>query len=112
MVLDLWWEAVRPVERPYTAFVHLFQTTEPSLETFLAQDDRLIGNEYFPTDQWPLGTRMRMRHRLSSGGPCHPCLLRVGIYDRYGERDRLPSGADAVEFLLEEGTLRLRPPAP
>lgn len=90
--LDLWWEATGPVGENYTTYVHLLSAPGE----IIAQDDRLLGTDFFPSRIWQQGTRLRMRHILHTG-PERSQWLRVGIYNAAG-RLPLASGQDGVEI--------------
>lgn len=117
LVVDAWWQAMDWSDDDYTTFVHLFREPEQSMEALIAQDDRLLGNSYFPTTHWPPGTLLRMRHVLPVKESCQRCLLRIGMYNEEGRPYVVsvePGEAvgDAVEILLEGSAAFVRfPPA-
>ncbi len=103
VALTLWWQSEATMPTDYAAFVHLVRDGEK-----IAQDDRALGGDGFPTRLWEPGTVMRTRHRipLPEGG-CPGCTLRIGIYDyrkaiRTAQYERVlrPDGTSYLELPL------------
>lgn len=103
VVVALWWSARAPVSVDLTAFVHLVRD-----EVKVAQDDRLLGTDRFPTTMWEPGTVIKTRHVIPlPPDECAGCVLYVGLYDRAEmlrvggvARVPLPDGSDHVELAL------------
>ena len=81
--LRLHWQAMAPIDRDYTVFVHLLATDG----TLLAQDDAPPGDPFFPTSIWLPGQVVLDSHTVSLSGPHH---LLVGLYHLPGG-ERLPA---------------------
>jgi hypothetical protein len=83
--VTLIWEAVQPLDRGYTAFVHL---TRPD-GSVISQHDGLPANGTRPTDTWAPGDQISDNHQflIPPDTPSGEYWLRVGMYDDVG---RLP----------------------
>ncbi|MEJ2207806.1 MAG: hypothetical protein P8129_02070, partial [Anaerolineae bacterium] len=97
LVLTLYWQAVAPVERDYTVFVHLVDAGDQ----ILAQGDGppLAGG--YPTSYWRPGELVVDPHAIEFDGPMDGYRLLVGLYT-LDDGQRLPvttgpySGQDYV----------------
>jgi uncharacterized membrane protein YbhN (UPF0104 family)/4-amino-4-deoxy-L-arabinose transferase-like glycosyltransferase len=113
LFLSLYWEALAPMDRDYSVFVHLVDTRGVTI----AQRDSYPGAGNNPTRAWTVGRTMRDLYPLDVPAPllaAGPCLIRVGLYDHATGR-RLPvqlSGGGARDFteLPIELSLEARPP--
>jgi hypothetical protein len=76
--LTLYWKATGPVDKNYSAFVHLIR---PAVHTW-GQDDRLNPGDV-PTTQWPADRYVRDAHRLQAlpSTPPGEYQLEVGLYE-------------------------------
>ncbi len=95
--VTLVWEALGPVERNYTAFVHLLDEHGQRW----GQADHWPGQGSYPTSHWYPGDVIVDRYQVK----VHPCLppgrhwLEVGWYDlATGERLRMSGGGLAVRL--------------
>jgi len=81
----LLWEAVGPLSRDLTVFVHLLDAQGQRV----AQSDSYPMGGMYPTSRWQTGEVVQDRHTLYLSGDASPgrCRLIVGFYDlRTGER--------------------------
>jgi hypothetical protein len=88
--LTLYWQALQPMRRDYSVFVHLHERTNTG-DTILAQTDSYPGGGALPTSLWKKGNRLADRYSLSvPSSASAPALLelRAGLYD-YPTRQRL-----------------------
>lgn len=78
MQIDLYWQALRPLEADYTTFVQLLAADGSKI----AQSDQQAGGVYYPTSLWQPGETLRDRHRLilPADAPPGPYQLLVGMY--------------------------------
>lgn len=76
--LSLHWQAIDPVDRDYTVFVHL---TDPD-GTIISQDDAPPGDPFFPTSTWPPGYTVVDSHVLTlpADAPPGTYSLLTGLY--------------------------------
>jgi hypothetical protein len=58
--VDLYWEALRPLEAEYHSFVHLVDAQGQAV----VQSDRQPGGVHYPTTLWRPGERLRDEHSL------------------------------------------------
>ncbi len=74
----LYWEALTPLGRDYTTFVHLVNATG----TVVGQSDHQPGGVYYPTSLWRPGDRLRDAHRfvIAADPGAGPYALEVGVY--------------------------------
>ena len=81
LILDLYWQAERKVESSYTVFVHLVgEAYNPATGGPLwGQNDSLPVEGGYPTTQWPVGVRVRDRHRLIVDPQAPPGQYRIEI---------------------------------
>ncbi len=84
------WQALRAIERRYTAFVHL-----ESAGRVVAQVDREPLDGIYPTTRWAPGEMVRLVHSLRVPDQADDWVVRVGWYDtESGDRLRVPGSAD------------------
>jgi hypothetical protein len=76
--LRLYWEALAPVDRDYTVFVHLLDANS----AIIAQDDAPPGDPFFPTSTWLSGEVIVDNHHLALPAAAPPGVYRVivGLY--------------------------------
>jgi serine/threonine-protein kinase len=105
VVLTLRWRAQRTIDKHYVVFVHLIDPDVPSAESLVAQED----TEPRPsTNEWMPGVEVVDPHRLTipSGVSPGEYQLRVGMYERSGERlsviDAGQTTAEADSILVME----------
>lgn len=86
--LTLSWEALRPLERDYQVFVHVY---DPTLN-LLAQADHSPVNGFYPTSSWRPGEIVedRVAFRIPTQALEAGFYLAVGLYDLRSPADRLP----------------------
>jgi hypothetical protein len=83
--LTLHWQAIAPVNRTYTVFVHLLDAGG----AIVTQDDALPGDPFFPTSTWLPDEIVLDSHLLALPGdaPTGDYTLLAGLYHRpSGER--------------------------
>jgi 4-amino-4-deoxy-L-arabinose transferase-like glycosyltransferase len=86
--LELYWEGLVPMDKDYSAFVHLVDARG----VIIAQRDSYPGAGNNPTRDWPVRQAIRdvwvvnVPSPLLAEGPCH---MRVGWYD-FADGQRLP----------------------
>jgi hypothetical protein len=84
LTVRLHWRALAPMERGYTAFVHLLGPPNPSTGTQLwAQDDHQPGHTTYPTDRWfPDEVLLdQFRFQVPADAPAGEYILTTGFYD-------------------------------
>jgi hypothetical protein len=91
--LRLYWQALTPVDRDYTVFMHLLDANS----VIIVQDDAPPGDPFFPTSTWLIGEVIVDDHHLAlpAGAPpdLHP--VAVGLYHwPTGERLQAVNGED------------------
>jgi hypothetical protein len=102
LVVDLQWEALRPIEADYKFFVHLLDEEG----TLAAQYDGMPGDWARPTSSWSEGDWLRDQVPVDLQGlPAGSYRLAVGWYAPESGQ-RLP-GADASNASLPDGVLAL-----
>jgi hypothetical protein len=76
--VNLYWQAVRPMDRDYTVFVHLLDVDGVTV----TQHDAPPGDAFFPTYTWLPGERVFDPHPLDLPVDMPPgdCTLLVGVY--------------------------------
>jgi hypothetical protein len=86
--LQLHWQALAPMTRDYTVFVHVVDANGE----ILTQDDRPPGDPFFPTSTWLPGTTVLDGHTLTlpQGAPPGEYTILVGVYHRPSD-ERLPA---------------------
>jgi len=100
----LYWQAVAPMQRDWSTFVHLLDEND----LVVAQRDMYPGQGLLPTSQWQVGeaiaNRYVMRIPLTAYTPSQT-RLEVGLYDYRTcdsrgacERLPLPDGTDSLRF--------------
>ena len=74
----LYWEALAPLGRDYTTFVHLVNAAG----AVVGQSDHQPGGAYYPSSLWRPGDRVRDAHRLAVAADpgVGPYTLEVGVY--------------------------------
>ncbi|MFQ6014165.1 MAG: hypothetical protein ACE5NP_01815 [Anaerolineae bacterium] len=94
LVLILYWQAQRPVERDYTVFVHLLDGGGQ----LLAQGDGPPVWGHYPTSVWPVGEVIQDEHRIAVGHSHAEKgeIFRVGLY-LLSSGERLPLVNDKGE---------------
>ena len=91
--LRLYWEALTPVDRDYTVFVHLLDANG----AIIAQDDAPPGDPFFPTSTWLVGEVIVDDHHLALPAAAPPGVYHVivGLYHwPTGERLQAVDGED------------------
>jgi len=84
LAVRLYWRALTPMERGYTAFVHLLGPVNPATNTPLwAQDDHQPGHAAYPTDRWFPGEVVvdQFRFSVPADAPAGEYILTTGFYD-------------------------------
>jgi hypothetical protein len=86
----LYWEPLRPLGAEYHTFVHLLDPEGQKV----AQSDRQPGGDYYPSNLWRPGERLRDEHRLSIPAGAQPGVYRLlaGMYALSGEGALEPLG--------------------
>jgi hypothetical protein len=82
--VQLYWRALVPIERPYTAFVHLLGPQNPSTgSTLWAQSDHQPGYASYPTDRWLPGEIVldTFRFTVPDDAPAGEYTVTTGFYD-------------------------------
>jgi hypothetical protein len=99
--LTLYWQAVAPIEKDYSTFVHLLD----EFEIPVAQRNMFPGQGLWPTSQMRVGDVVASRYVLNLPLTAYaPSTLtwEVGVYDEFSlpDKPRLPasSGGDNVRF--------------
>lgn len=95
IILDLMWQALEPVDRDYTVFVHLLDAGGQ----IVAQRDAMPQDNGYPTSLWQSGEYVNDSHSF----PASPnaVSVRIGLYDQQtGARLTRESGSDFIEFPL------------
>jgi uncharacterized membrane protein len=59
--LSLYWQAVEPISRDYTAFTQLLSTEDE----IVGQHDRRLGGDFYPTSRWTVGELVRETYALT-----------------------------------------------
>jgi hypothetical protein len=74
----LYWQALTPVDRDYTVFMHLLDADG----AIIAQDDAPPGDPFFPTSTWLVGEVIVDDHQLAlpAGAPPGVYHVTVGLY--------------------------------
>ena len=92
--LTLYWRALRPIDVPYTVFVHVLDT-EGAIQG--QWDSEPLGGAY-PTDVWPTGVVVRDVYTVPIAEATSPAefKLAVGLYE-WPAMDRLPAYDEAGE---------------
>jgi len=93
LTLTLYWQALQPIPRSYTTFIHLLDADDNRV----AQSDVVPGNGQWPTDTWKKGEWITdvVQLTLPSALPAGPYRLLVGMY-RVDSGERLPVADDAT----------------
>jgi len=105
LTLTLYWQAVTPMSRDYSVFVHLVDEEE----LIVAQRDSFPGGGSAITSSWQPGQVVTDQHKIQipqvAPAPCQT-RLRIGLYD-YQSRTRLltPDTSDYVQL----GTISIVP---
>lgn len=97
--LELAWQIEQPLRQDYHLFVHLLD----NLGNLVSQTDGQPVNWTRPTSTWAIGEPIIDRQALwiPSATPAGTYRLRLGWYHpKTGQRLQLPSGADALEFIV------------
>jgi serine/threonine-protein kinase len=99
--VTLAWQTTAPVDRGYSAFVHLMDAGE----RIVAQHDGLPANGERPTDRWPPGAIVQDEHALPIPADIADgeYWLRVGLY---GDAGRL-TVTDAAQMQVVDNALLL-----
>ncbi len=99
--IQLHWQAIAPIDRDYTVFVHLVAPDD----TIVAQDDAPPGDPLCPSSIWLPGEVVLDPHSLSLPADLPPGTYRllVGLYLQPGN-ERLPA-VDANGTLLGDAVL-------
>ncbi len=106
--LTLYWQALEPLEKDYSAFVHL--DAPPSGTTYLAADTRPPGDAQaqidIPTTRWELDSYVRDEHRFEVPADLPPVryTLRAGLYD--------PATGEGLGEILELQEIQVLPERP
>ena len=108
LTVRLYWQALAPIERSYTAFVHLLGPLNPSTGVPLwAQDDHQPGHASYPTDDWLPGEVVLdwFQFAVPDDAPPAAYTLATGFYD-LATLQRLPrSDADGDTATLFDVTV-------
>jgi hypothetical protein len=102
LVLDLFWQALEPVDMSYTVFVHLLGPYNPATGGPLwAQDDSQPMHGGHPTIRWQLGQVVPDRHELEIPASTPPGVyqIEVGLYVA-STGQRLPVDGTGMDRLL------------
>ncbi len=101
MVLTLRWRAQRAIDKHYVVFVHLIDPEVEPANSLIAQQDTEPSP---PTSEWVSGVEVVDPHRLTipRDVAAGEYQLRVGMYDRSGERLRV---IDAGQTTAEADTI-------
>jgi hypothetical protein len=80
LTLRLYWRAVAPVDRDYTAFTQLLDGED----RIVGQHDRRLGGDLYPTSRWPVGEPVRETYELAVAPDTPPGTYRLiaGVYLR------------------------------
>jgi hypothetical protein len=111
--VTLYWQANRPLDRTYSAFVHLDTTSSKMQETRAGSDHMHPGG--IPTWRWHTALYVRDVHTLTVPDELLPGIytLRVGLYDREsGAHLLLADGRGDTLTLQEVRVVRARPLEP
>lgn len=83
--VSLYWEPLRPLEAEYHTFVHLMDPEGNKV----AQSDRQPGGDYYPSNLWQPGERLRDEHLMSIPAGTQPGVYRLlaGMYALSAEGD-------------------------
>lgn len=81
--LILYWEALAPLGRPYTVFIHLVRVDDDGGMVLMTQADGPPRRGLYPTDLWTVGGLVPDEHSLvlPPDLPGGTYRLRVGLYD-------------------------------
>lgn len=104
LAVNLEWQALAPIDRDYTVFVHVLDGDGK----LIVQDDSQPGSGRFPTSLLPQGLPIRDVHRLDlAGRPAGSYQLELGLYDaQSGQRLSLANGTgDAYRVPMQLGVL-------
>ncbi|MBC7235601.1 MAG: hypothetical protein H5T69_07145 [Chloroflexi bacterium] len=96
MPITLYWQALKPMERDYTVFIHL--VNEQGAMVAQVDEEPLQGD--YPTHFWRVGDQVRDAHVLALPGDLPPGAyqLRIGLYWlQTGERLPITSGGSTGE---------------
>jgi hypothetical protein len=101
--LELYWQALRPMEMDYKVFIHLF---DPATETIVTQHDAMPREGRYPTSRWTEGEVVSdsITLSLADAMPGH-YRLAVGVYDP-ATVDRLPA-VDAAGLPIRDNRVVL-----
>jgi hypothetical protein len=85
--LTLHWQALAPLDRNWTVFVHLLDDDEQ----IISQQDQIPGAGQFPTTSWLMGEYLLDSYNLliPAGTPSGTYRLEIGLYDA-NDFNRLP----------------------
>ncbi len=101
--LELYWQALRPMEADYKVFVHLFDL---ATETIVTQHDAMPQESHYPTSRWAEGEVVSDPIVLSLADvPPGRYLLAVGVYDPE-TAERLPA-VDAAGLPIRDNRVVL-----
>lgn len=73
ITLRLYWRAVEPISQDYTAFTQLLGDENE----IVAQHDRRLGGDLYPTSRWPVGEPVRETYELTVHPGTPPGLYRL-----------------------------------
>ncbi|MCX7689501.1 glycosyltransferase family 39 protein [Thermoflexus sp.] len=100
ILLDLYWEAEKPIERSYVVFTHLIgEAFNPATgNPVWAQDDQVPLEGAYPTTHWIPGRPLRDRYELSLPPSMPPgeYILEIGMY-LLETGERLPVSGDGAD---------------
>jgi hypothetical protein len=91
--VDLYWQALRPLEATYHSYVHLVDGSGQ----MLGQSDRQPGGVYLPTPLWPEGEQLLDKHELAIPSDTPPGVyqLLAGMYELADDGTLEPLGQPA-----------------
>jgi hypothetical protein len=103
--LQLWWQALAPVDTDYTVFVHLLDTSG----SIVAQGDGVPVDGRYPTSAWEVGESIIDPHSLilPPNLPDGEYRLVVGLYNPQDGSRLLLAELETDFVLLEQ--LRVSP---
>lgn len=95
LVLELFWEPLKPTATPMTVFVHLSVDTSPSVPTLWAQDDHPPQNGRISTTNWSSLFRDVYYITIPDNAPHGRYVLTTGLYD--------PETGNRIDLVLPNG---------
>lgn len=102
IAMTIWWESASPMDRDYTAFIHLVDRDG----RIWAQQDRLLRHDDRPTSAWLVGEIVEESHQLvlPADTPAGEYTVKLGTY--YWETgERLPVWDEHGQRLADDAIL-------